>query len=655
MIIKRLILHNFGIYAGDNIFTFSGNHPVVLIGGNNGRGKTTFLEAILLALYGTNSFLYQESDYKTYQQYIKSFVNTYDGSYETYIQLDFELEEEGKSDYTIKRSWKGNSYKTGEELLVIKNGNRENFLENNWLHFFEGILPSGVAKFFFFDGEKIAELAKNNSSKEVKDSIRTLLGLSVLDQLGKDLDRITKSSERSTASQIEQKEYEQAKDKYEKVKAHIDSLELRASLLQDEIVQIKDQIQTERNLFVRKGGEISNIKKEKEAEIQSYTYEVGRINSEIMSLVAGALPLRMLKSKLSKIFKQATQESQSMTQTQTVSEVKVMADEFKRLTTGDMESLDAFLTFIDHKYKNENSAPLFSFSQRSLDQLGSLVNSELADQQAKMRKLRAKRKKAQRAIDENWQYLTTETDETAIQGLSENLEKLNNQLGILNGQLVEVEKSMKEERSKLFILERDYQKKSRAAVEYNELFNKHQRMHKYGLMSQSVLETYKTKLQIRRTKNLAETITECYLMLANKKKLIQKIEMDPVTLDLSYVSENGQLIPADNLSAGEQQLMVISLLWALAKSSKRRLPVVVDTPLSRLDSTHRKAIVSNYYPNASDQIIILSTDTEITPEYYELLKPYIDQEYSLIYDEDRKSTTVESGFFQEVNDDRSSN
>ena len=66
MIINRLKMHNFGVYASDNTFTFNSQKPVVLIGGMNGRGKTTFLEAILLALYGKNSFAVQESIYGAY-------------------------------------------------------------------------------------------------------------------------------------------------------------------------------------------------------------------------------------------------------------------------------------------------------------------------------------------------------------------------------------------------------------------------------------------------------------------------------------------------------------------------------------------------------------------------------------------------------------
>ncbi len=70
MIINKLQLHNFGVYASDNTFVFNSGKPVVLIGGMNGRGKTTFLEAILLALYGKSSFAVQESLHGAYSKYL---------------------------------------------------------------------------------------------------------------------------------------------------------------------------------------------------------------------------------------------------------------------------------------------------------------------------------------------------------------------------------------------------------------------------------------------------------------------------------------------------------------------------------------------------------------------------------------------------------
>ncbi|MGI6110614.1 MAG: AAA family ATPase, partial [Eubacteriaceae bacterium] len=75
MIIKKLTIRNFGVYAGTNTFEFTNSRPVVLIGGMNGRGKTTFLEAILLALYGDNSKAFKESRFRTYGKYLRSYVN----------------------------------------------------------------------------------------------------------------------------------------------------------------------------------------------------------------------------------------------------------------------------------------------------------------------------------------------------------------------------------------------------------------------------------------------------------------------------------------------------------------------------------------------------------------------------------------------------
>lgn len=148
MIITRLTLNNFGVYAGVNTFEFSGAKPVVLIGGMNGRGKTTFLEAILLALYGSNSFAYNESKYRTYGQYLKAYVNRADGSLESSVELEFKLASGKEESYLIKREWSGASTRVREKITVNKDGEFSSFLTANWSMFIENILPSGLSNFF---------------------------------------------------------------------------------------------------------------------------------------------------------------------------------------------------------------------------------------------------------------------------------------------------------------------------------------------------------------------------------------------------------------------------------------------------------------------------------------------------------------------------
>ena len=121
--------------------------------------------------------------------------------------------------------------------------------------------------------------------------------------------------------------------------------------------------------------------------------------------------------------------------------------------------------------------------------------------------------------------------------------------------------------------------------------------------------------------------------------------MDPSSLDLHYINENSEEVNKASLSAGEKQLMVIALLWALAICSKKKLPVIIDTPLSRLDSAHRVALIETYFPQASEQTIILSTDQEIDEKYYEIMKDNVGDEYTLNYSDSTKATTIQNGYF----------
>ena len=103
--------------------------------------------------------------------------------------------------------------------------------------------------------------------------------------------------------------------------------------------------------------------------------------------------------------------------------------------------------------------------------------------------------------------------------------------------------------------------------------------------------------------------------------------------------------------AGEKQIYAISMLWALAKTSGRPLPVIIDTPLGRLDSDHRKLLVERYFPFASHQMLILSTDTEVDQQYFAELQPGVSQAYHLEFDPEEHQSLVSSGYFWKRNNE----
>ena len=99
------------------------------------------------------------------------------------------------------------------------------------------------------------------------------------------------------------------------------------------------------------------------------------------------------------------------------------------------------------------------------------------------------------------------------------------------------------------------------------------------------------------------------------------------------------------LSAGEKEVFAISLLWGLAQTSQLNLPIIIDTPLSRLDSVHRDNIVRKYFPYAAEQVIILSTDTEVDSNYFKSLEPHLSGATRLVFNKNQELTTVSEGYF----------
>ena len=644
MIIKRLRLHNFGVYAGDNEFLFTNNKPIVLVGGMNGRGKTTFLEAVLLALYGSNSVAYTESKKRSYAQYLKSFVNKNSEDKTCIVEIEFEINDGLKENYIVKRTWNSIDKKTNESIDVYKDGTANEFLTQNWPMFVENILPSALSSFFFFDGEKIAEMAVDSSNNQLKNAIRSMLGITVLDVLENDILRNVKKLNKEDINDKSSKMVQELRDKRDQAIKELDMIDAEIDNLSKVIAEDNDNLEYLHKLYNSKGGDAVEKKQEmmqKRAVLKSELLSNENLLREIAS---NELPLILVSDLLNNIKLQSTDERNDIIMHEAIVQLDDILDEFVNDYPGDTKASFDFIEYVKKRQKDTHDKPFFNLSDQALFQANNLVESQLDLSKEETKRILTQKKIKQKQIEELDSYLSLDINEKELQEVYEDIKYAEEKLIKDQVEMSSLEQKRSFANSRVSSTSSEFNKYVEVYLATAESRDSTERTIKYSNIALSILNKYKTELQKRKTDVLAETITSCYRKLANKKNLIKKIVMEADSLAITYLSEEGKEVTQDSLSAGEQQLMVISILWALAICSKKKLPVIIDTPLSRLDSLHRTALINTYFPNAGEQTIILSTDSEIDSTYYSLMKENVGDEFTLKYDENTKSTSIERGY-----------
>ncbi|MDH5649401.1 MAG: DNA sulfur modification protein DndD, partial [Gammaproteobacteria bacterium] len=238
----------------------------------------------------------------------------------------------------------------------------------------------------------------------------------------------------------------------------------------------------------------------------------------------------------------------------------------------------------------------------------------------------------------------TETERELFEQLQAEMESCSTQIGRKTEQLRLLEEDILSLEKRINDIE----------VEIEKLYEKHnvsKEKHDFiedcdaiaNLLNQFIVRLRKNKVHM-----LQEKTFEMYRLLSSRSGLIKDITIDDKTYEIHITDRNGHEIRKSALSAGEKEVFAVSLLWGLAQTSELKLPIIIDTPLSRLDSTHRDNIVNNYFPNAGEQVVILSTDTEIDNDYYRSLKPRLSGAACLEFDQRQELTTFKEGYFWEA-------
>lgn len=651
MILDTLILENVGIYAGRQEAELSPlpGRPVVLFGGMNGGGKTTILESLQLAFYGPKARLASRGA-TPYRDFLREAIHRgADISEGSAVTVRFRRIVEGETrQYEIKRSWRVGAKGVEEGLQVWCNGEPDDLLTQNWAEYIEGYLPSGIAHLFFFDGEQIKELAEGEHAAEILGTaIQTLLGLDIVDSLESDLKVLERRKRAETLSTEAtqqlvrlQGELKLADQEQEAAMQQLGSLTNAAGVLAKDLRQAEDT-------FRKEGGEAFERRHALETSQANLQRDRQRIVGRLLELSAGSAPLLLVQNSLTGLEKFLAKESR-------VKKARLIYDALEERDRALLSTLNFDDLPRGPRRKVSEWMERDRKAQKALAAEEPILNADpqLAPEIAHM--LRAILPALQGEVEAEVHQLNR-VDEglLGIQAQQERIPAADTiaklQEKVATTRLAHQEKMTERAAAEMRVAASQRHKEqlerqiSRLGVEnVDERFAEEDRVRllKHAEKVRGTLTEFRTAMIRKHSARLEALILECFQQLLRKTNLVSRLSIHPETFAITLTGGDGQVLPFARLSAGERQLLATSLLWGLARASGRPIPTVIDTPLGRLDSSHRHHLVERYFPVASHQVILLSTDEEIAEEYHEGIQPHLARQFLLNHDEAIGGTTI---------------
>jgi DNA sulfur modification protein DndD len=298
-------------------------------------------------------------------------------------------------------------------------------------------------------------------------------------------------------------------------------------------------------------------------------------------------------------------------------------------------------TLFHKEAAEEKVDEIFGFSEKQTVELLSALESAQGELPAQLTKFSDKYEELYRELQEVVSQLDRTPDEDFIRPMYETLQSLEKERGLLARQKEELNVLIGSYRNEIGELDRNVEMINKKLSNNAKVTAKLEKVSKV----QRVLEKYYTELTRHKISLLQNEFSQVFKLLHRKEDMISRVEIDPDTCVVSIFDANGSSVKRSTLSSGELEIYAISMLWALAKMSGQKLPFIIDTPLARLDSQHRDNLIQHFFPVASHQVMVFSTNTEVDQQYFNLLRPKISQSYNLDYDEATQRTVAKEGYF----------
>ncbi len=663
MILNTLGLRDFGVFSGQHTIDlaprtkYNRKRPIVLFGGLNGAGKTTTLTAVRLALYGRQS-MGRSISQAVYHEQLSEFIHKPNNSIlppcAAAVELAFSYGKHGVlNEYNVVRSWEENKSKVIEHLEIFKDNVLLEGLSFDQLQsFLSELIPIGVADLFFFDGEKIADLAEDNTNEALADAINRLLGLDIIERLRADLSIYLREHTQDKLPKDISKELKSLEKMY---KSNHNEYEKHLNISQDmktELVALDAEITSTKQRINDLGGAWAQSRQAEEIRASQIIAERDKAKADIKDLFSDALPLLAAPKALSKLIDKLDAEKQTKSNISTRKELTKHLNKLRKALVKNLGSDNKGIvessindTFAKALNKKGDITIRHDLSDTEFERVKGIIKTYAPQQAEQLSKLSDRVESLDVDLQVASKNIARAPDQSRLDDVVTELEALQNKKGHI---------------TKDIDVSRDEAKKSlRAAMEnlrrLRDLDAKYSKAMSHGKAvelaanTRGMLSDFSEKMKQRKLATLEQEFIKSFSKLARKDDMDIQAHIDPINFNVSLTDAHGKIINKKKLSAGEKQIYAIAMLEALGRTSGRNLPIIIDTPLGRLDSKHRTKLVKNYFPTASHQVLILSTDTEIDEDFYSELSPEISHAFSVDYDSKKGCSEYNEGYFWRAN------
>lgn len=678
MWISRVELVNFKSYQ-HQVFEFpapSKSKNIILIGGMNGYGKTSILEALYLGLFGKDAVPHLARAGLKNTGFRPFLENALHGNAlknnRDMMSVAIQVNTGDYEGFLITRKWYFNKmgHQVEEEVVIytVEMGVAKKPISSDRVNEIleQYFIPAHLAPFFFFDGEEVKSLASQNRVEQIKMGMEGLLGVVILRELRKRLQQF-QIHKRQGVANIDAEKHRNLFDELTKKEVDLEKLLDQKVNCEKEIDSLRTQQSDLTNRILSLGGGGGDIASLRDIIMQQRDtqQEFDECQEKLDQILSEKLPFHLISSDLLSVFReQLTRETNKLKWDIECSSLKpkkdVLLDSFfaakeprltpelspeqKQQITERLENAWARLFYpppvdcagtIIHSYLSENGYTkvfeLINAMMVGADEIRNLMR-EKSRLSLSLKDLMSKQARIE-GIDRDG---TLANLTATMAGITGQIEQKQKELGGVEREVKALDQMVKDLRA---TYEREHEKFI-LANPVNSLIGKAERV-------QKLIQALVPRLYSLKTKHLAEAMSRVFRELAHKSH-VDSIEIDEDGTS-RLISASGNEIKFDK-SAGEDQLFATSLIAALAQVSGIKAPLVVDTPLGRLDSRHRNNILEFWVSDKNRQVILLSQDEEIDHALYKKIEKHVLKTYMLSHQElgdgVGKTIATENSYFE---------